>query len=163
MKTWKDKINKWLKGKYQKYPKNIKKRFFYETSYCDNNMLNIYKDNFIESDKLKQINKQDYSLFIDYINTSNNKYATSFYNLSKDTKLIIPIPRKNKNYTTIKDFIDNASRNQQKEFWRIVANEINELLKNHDKIYISSHGLGVYYFHLRLCTYPKYYHTEEFI
>ena len=162
MKTWKDKIDKWLNGKYQKYPKNIKKRFFYETNCCYNNLLNIYKDNFIESDKLEQINKQDYSLFIDYINNSNNKYVTSFYNLSKDTKLIIPIPRKNKDYTTIKDFMDNASRNQQKEFWRYVANEINELLKIHNKIYVSSHGLGVYYFHLRLCTYPKYYHTEEF-
>ncbi len=32
-----------------------------------------------------------------------------------------------------------------------------------NKLYISTHGLGVSYFHLRICTRPKYYHTERFI
>jgi hypothetical protein len=32
---WKDKINEWSKGIIQTYPKNITKRFFYETYVCD--------------------------------------------------------------------------------------------------------------------------------
>jgi hypothetical protein len=46
--------------------------------------------------------------------------VTSFYNISKDTLLIVPIPKQNKIYTTMKDFIDNASKTQQKEFWKKV-------------------------------------------
>jgi hypothetical protein len=31
---WKDKLEQWKNGIIQTYPKNIKKRFFYETSVC---------------------------------------------------------------------------------------------------------------------------------
>ncbi len=31
------------------------------------------------------------------------------------------MPRKNKNYATLKDFVDNASKTQQIEFWKKVA------------------------------------------
>jgi hypothetical protein len=158
---WKDKIEEWKSGNYFVYPHNIKNRFFYETYVCDKNMNNIYEDKLIENNNLDNI-KQDYSSFIKHITKSINKYVTSFNNLSGDTILIIPIPKKNKDFTTIKDFCDNASITHQKAFWKKVANEIENILKNNDKIYISTHGFGVYYFHLRLDTYPKYYHTKEF-
>ena len=63
----------------------------------------------------------------------------------------------------MKDFIDNASELQQKEFWKEVSIQINKLINNKDKFYISTHGLGVYYFHLRIEKNPKYYITEEYI
>ena len=63
------------------------------------------------------------------------------------------------NYATIKDFIDNAPAIQQQEFWRLVGNEIENELEAHDKLYVSTHGLGVPYLHVRLCPTPKYYHT----
>ena len=122
-------------------------------------MNNKYKNKFIENNNLNNI-KQDYSSFLEYINKSNNKYVTSSKNLSGDTLLIIPMPRKNKDFTTMKDFCDNASITQQKIFWKRVADEIENI---NDKIYVSTHGLGVYYFHLRLDKNPKYYHTKEFI
>ena len=156
---WKDKIELWKSGVYQTYPDTIKSRFFYETFVCDKNMKNKYQEQFVESKELQRIT-QDYRPFIQYIQSSSNKYVTSFVNLSGDTLLIIPIPKKNKDYTTIKDFCDNASITQQKQFWKRVAIEIEKILRDNDKIYISTHGLGVPYFHLRLDKIPKYYKTK---
>jgi hypothetical protein len=159
---WKEKINDWENNIYQTYPKNIKKNFFYETYVLDKNMDNKYKEIFIESNELNNV-VQDSKPFEKYINESKNKYVTSFNNLSNDTTLIIPILRKNKNFTTIKNFMDNASITQQQKFWKKVATEIKKLLKENEKIYVSTHGKGVNYFHLRLDKYPKYYHTKSLV
>lgn len=70
-------------------------------------MKNKYKEKFSENNKLQYLT-QDYSLFIHYIKESKNQYVTSFRNLSGDSLLIIPIPKKIKDFTTIKDFCDNA-------------------------------------------------------
>ena len=34
-------------------------------------------------------------------------------------------------------------------------------MKKHKKVWISAHGLGVPYFHLRISTKPKYYFDEK--
>jgi len=157
---WKDKINEWSNGKVLKYPKNITSRFFYETSVCDKNMNNEYKENFIENNLLNTL-KEDFSSFEEYF---KDEYILSFPNKSGDCLLIVPIPEPcSKNFTTIKDFIDNASYGHQILFWKKVAEEIKKKLKTTEKIYVSTHGLGVPYFHLRLDIYPKYYHTKNLI
>ena len=63
-------------------------------------MNNEYKEKFIESNQLDKL-KEDFSPYKKYIELSKNTYVTIFYNLSGDTLLIIPIPKKNKNFTTI--------------------------------------------------------------
>lgn len=125
--------------------------------------MDMFEEKFIESDQLNNITKQDYKSFAKEIKNSKNQYVTSFYNLSGDTKLIIPIPRSDKNFCTIKDFIDNADQIHQEQFWKFVSNEIQLFLNTNPEVYVSTHGLGVSYFHLRLCSYPKYYHTNEFM
>lgn len=109
---WNKKINDWANGIYQTYPNNIQKRFFYETSVCDKKMENEYNEIFIENNNLEKL-KEDFTQFKEHIIKSKNKYTISFNNLSNDTILIIPIPKNNKNFTTLKDFIDNASKTQQ--------------------------------------------------
>ncbi len=160
--NWEQKLEQWKSGISQTYPKNIKSRFFFETYVCDQNLKNKYQEKFIPSKILQQLT-YDQSAYQKYIEQSDNKYVTSFYNLSGDSKLIIPIPKKGKTFTTIKDFIDTASETHQKHFWKYVAQEIMDMLKKNSKIYVSTHGLGVPYFHLRLDTRPKYYQTKEFI
>lgn len=160
--TWRDKIDEWKSGKILTYPSDINKRFFYETAICDKYAKNPYKERFIKSEQLEKIPSQDYKSFSKQLLKNTNKYVTAFPNLSGDTMLIIPVPIKGKNYTTIKDFIDNAPKTQQIEFWKKVANEIDEWLSTRENVYISTHGLGVYYFHLRLCEKPKYYITKKF-
>ena len=160
--TWTEKIKNWQNGVVQTYPKNVKKRFFYETYVCDKNMENIYDESFIESNVLEGLH-QDIYTYEDHIKKSKNKYAVAFNNLSGETRLIIPYYKKGKNFTTMKDFIDNSSPTQQKYFWKKVASELKKLLKTHDKLYVSTHGLGVSYFHLRIEPIPKYYITKKFV
>jgi hypothetical protein len=159
---WKTILDNWMNGNILKYPKSIKNRFFYETSAIINEN-SIYKQKFIENNALQNIT-QDFSNFSEYINKSTNKYVTSFINLSGDTLLIIPMPHKNKNFTTLKDFIDNANLTQQQHFWQKVAIEIRKLIiNNNKKFWVSTHGLGVNYLHVRICSQPKYYQTKQFI
>ena len=163
---WSIKINEWKNGQILNYPSNIKNNFFYETSFITKNMNNEYKEKFITSKKLNNM-KQDVNTFKSYFDKSNNKNVVVFYNLSKTCKLIVPKPRKGKNFSTIKHFIDEASIIQQKAFWKKVSLEINKSLKNmnseHTKLYVSTHGLGISYFHLRLECDPKYYISKNFI
>lgn len=160
---WSDALIFWSHGTYLQQPKFIKNRFMYETSICNKQLNNIYNERFIEVPELNKIKEQNYEPFIEYIENSKSKYATSFYNISKDTLLVIPIPRKNKNFSTIKDFMDNASKTHQRFFWKYVSQEILTFLQTNENVFVSTHGLGVHYFHIRLCKYPKYYKTSEFI
>jgi len=163
---WKEKIQDWKNGIPQTYPSDLNKRFFYQTSVIDSNLSNEYKEIYIESDKLEKIS-QDYNSFKEYFIKPKNKYVTSFTNLSGNSVLVVPVPNKTKtktkskhNYTTLKDFIDNAPLKKQKAFWIHVAECVIELLKIVDKVYLNTHGLGVYYLHVRLDTIPKYYSKE---
>lgn len=158
---WKDKLEEWENGIPQTYPERIHDGFFYETYKCDNKMENTYKQKFIPSKKLNF--KQDTTQYKEYLEKTSNKYVTSFWNLSKDSLLVIPIQRRGKDFGTIKTFTDNATEIQKKHFWREVARLAKQMLKTHKQIYINTHGLGVSYFHLRLDTMPKYYKTKEFI
>ena len=159
---WIDKLNEWSNGNPLSYPKNIKKNFFYETHVIDKNLKNKYEEKFIESNKLNKL-KQNLNTYQPYFNKSGCKNVVVFDNLNKTCKLIVPKPRKDKNYTTIKNFIDNASISQQKAFWKRVSSEIKKSLKNNEKLYVSTHGLGVSYFHLRLENNPKHIRTKSFI
>ena len=161
--TWRQKIDEWKSGKILEYPSYTVSRFFYETSVCDKNATTPYKEKFIESNSLKLISASDNTPFLLELSKHAESSVISFPNLSGDTMLIIPTPIKGKNYTTIKDFIDNAPIKQQKIFWKKTGREIEKWLESHDKVYVSTHGLGVHYFHLRLCDKPKYYTTSEFI
>jgi hypothetical protein len=121
-----------------------------------------YIEKYIETDKFKNV-KQDYSSFQEHINNKDNinKYAISFYNLDKSCILVIPVPQQDKNFTHIKDFMDNAEPKQQKEFWKFAAIQIKKRLKTQDTVYINTHGLGIPYFHLRIDNTPKYYVSND--
>ena len=105
--------------------------------------------------------EQNFKAFELYINKSKSKYVTSFLNLNKDTLLVIPIPKKNKNYATLKDFCDNSSITQKKYFWKKVSKLVKKFMKNQKYVWISTHGLGVPYMHIRISNKPKYYFDNE--
>ena len=84
-------------------------------------------------------------------------YATAFPNLSGDTILVVPMPKKGKSYATLKDFADNAPAKQQQELWKLVAKQAKKQVKKFRKVWISTHGLGVPYLHVRISSQPKYY------
>ena len=189
MATWRDKVASWEAGIPQTYPPSIKKGFgfFYETMWCDKDMANPYVEKFIESHEFKGLT-QDYTAFKDYVAHPETPFVTSFYNPPGDTLLIIPTPlpppppppspiearqsrskgaKSTPNFTTMKDFIDYAPEEQQIAFWKYVAKKLRMMLDDPQNqkhvIYVSTHGLGVPYFHLRLARIPRYYHTKKFL
>ena len=181
MQTWGAVLAEWLSGKYPTYPTRLKYRFFYETSVCTTkvpgrldglqDLLSPYQSEFVETrvfDDTKT--QQDFSAFgsqitANYKSSKPEKYALAFGNIGNTSMLIIPVPKYSpsleyKNFMTIRDFMDNASITHQREFWKTAAKQIMEYLKTHDQVWVSTHGLGVPYFHLRLDPKPKYYKTK---
>jgi hypothetical protein len=154
---WSKVLENWQNGIVLKYPKKIKNSFLWNTSVLTLNSK--FKQKFKIDNQLPII--QNYNDFEEYIKKSKNKYAIAFPNLNNDTMLVIPMPRLNKNYATLKDFIDNSSIKQQKEFWKLVAITAIEFMSIHKSVWISVHGFGVSYTHVRISTIPKYYFASE--
>ena len=156
--NWKEKLHEWKTNGFS-YPQDINNQFIYETSPIIQEN-STYKDKFIIENRLE--NEQNYNAFSEYINSSDNENATYFKNISGSSILIIPMPREGKNFSTIKNFIDNADDTQKKEFWKIASYVIKLEMKHNKSLWISTHGLGVPYFHLRIDDKPKYYRTNDF-
>lgn len=130
------------------------------------NMNETYSEKFIETNKFNYV-RQNFKPFLNHIKKSRSKNVVSFYNLSKTSLLIIPYPKKDKdnkykNYKTLKDFIDNSPKSQQIKLWKKVSSCIKKMLKKNNKIWVSTHGLGIPYLHIRIDTNPKYYITNKF-
>ena len=157
---WKDKLLEWKNGIIPKH-NNLTKSFFWETSCVTKSLSTEYKEKYIENNELHKM-KQNYQSFAKKINASQHKDVLSFFNLSKTSLLVVPKPRSNKKFTTLKQFMDNATEKQQKVFWRKVVSCIHKMLKTHDKVWVSTHGRGVPYLHVRIDTVPKYYLTKQF-
>ncbi len=86
-----------------------------------------------------------YKKYID--NANKNSLSTHFYNLSKNTILVIPI----RPYANIYQFAIHSSNIEWLGLFR-------KILKNLKKgQFISTHGHGVNYLHVRIENYPKYY------
>lgn len=150
--TWEQKIRNWLNGNPFTYPKHIRNPFMWNTNNSNNEM---FAEEYLECSTLPT--HQDYSSFQYFIENSKNRYVVSFYNLPKDTILVIPKPRNNKNFATLKHFVDNASEQQQVAFWKHVA----QILKKKDGYYVSVHGCGVPYLHVRISKKPKHYFAKH--
>ena len=156
---WSDVLTNWEKGITLKYPKKVKGKFLWNTSVLKNDGKVKFKQTFRTNNNLPQL--QNNNDFQEYIKNSQNKYVVSFPNLSKDTMLVIPMPIIGKNYVTLKYFIDNAPKIQQQEFWKKVAEVAKNFMNEKGKVWISVHGLGVHYTHVRISTSPKYYFNNE--
>ena len=159
---WSDMLTRWKNGIPHKYPKSVKGRFLWNTSVCSvlkNGGKVEFKQRFRTADELPQV--QNTASFQEYIQNSKNKYVVSFPNLSRDTMLVVPMPVRGKNYATLRDFIDNAPEIQQQEFWKHVAEVATNFMNKHGKVWISVHGFGVPYTHVRISTSPKYYFDNK--
>lgn len=160
---WSEVLNNWENGIPFSYPEKLqqKKKFFWNISPLTKDRDTTYIEKFKESIELPDF--QSKTAFKDKLNDAEKKqikYAIAFPNLSGDTILVLPIPRKGKSYATLKDFVDNAPMKQQQEFWKLVAEEAKKQVKKLGKIWISTHGLGVSYLHVRISSKPKYYFSK---
>jgi hypothetical protein len=156
---WSEVLKNWENGVVLKYPRQIKGRFLWNTSVLKNDGNTEYKQRFVTNYDLPEV--QNKKSFQEYIKNSQNEYVVAFHNLTKDTLLVIPMPMHGKNYVTLKDFIDNAPDIQQQEFWKKVAEMAKKFMKEKGNVWISVHGFGVPYTHVRISSSPKYYFDNE--
>jgi hypothetical protein len=156
---WSKVLYNWENGTVLQYPKQLKGKFQWNTSVLKNDGDVEYRQSFRTNAKLPQTQNAKY--FEEYIKNSQNKYVVAFPNLSKDTMLVVPIPVRGKNYATLRDFIDNAPEIQQQEFWKKVAKVAKKIMNEKGNVWISVHGLGVEYTHVRISSTPKYYFDNE--
>ena len=156
---WKEVLANWENGIPLKYPKQVKGKFQWNTSVLKNDGNVEFKQVFRTNDKLPLVqNKKD---FAEHFLNSKNKHVVSFPNLSKDTMLVVPMPVRGKNYATLADFMKNAPEIQQIAFWKKAAETAKTFMNEKGKVWISVHGLGVGYTHVRISSSPKYYFNTD--
>ena len=145
------------------HPNQISKRYYYESEFIWPGN-NIYKERFIESNKLSKI-EQDFSFSKIYKAPEHGIYdGPQIYNDPNDYFIaIFPEPlEKSKitgeyfDFTTMQDFIDNAQYSEDiTDFWKKFYEELLKYSEKHigKVIYITSYGIpNVNYFYLRLGT-----------
>ena len=165
-KYWNDVLTNWEMGKYLKIPKNISKPFYWRTCPIYANKHSIYRDEFIETNSLPK--KNEYTSFlnnpISLKKTQKNIIVAP--NMSNDTILVIPgidtfetqSGKVNEiNYSSLFYFMKNAPIPKQIELWKVVSYVIRKQLYVWPKLWVSVHGNGVGYLHIRISKLPKYY------
>ena len=157
--SWSDTLKDWQNGIVPTYPRHIQDRFQWNTSVLKNDGNVPFKQSFKVDHRLPH--RQDTRPYREYIKQSKNEYVISFVNLSNDAVLVVPMPVGKRNYATLKDFMDNAPQIQQQRFWKTVSKIARKLMKEKGKVWISTHGFGVAYTHVRVSISPKYYFDKE--
>ena len=116
----------------------------------------------------------DWTLFSDKIKSNNNKNqnnnkkkAMFFSNISSDAMLVIPIPTTKQKIDMfsgdLMTFLKHGQKKQQREVVQLCAITALKLIESQQSIYISTHGRGVAWLHIRLSTVPKYYMHKKYL
>lgn len=110
----------------------------------------------VDSAELASIESPDPVPFQDHFQSSD-KASVSFRNLSGQSVLIAPTPSSSTTISThLVTFMRTASTTEMEALWNLAANQyLNEM--SGEKLWFSTSGLGVYWLHFRLDSYPKYY------
>lgn len=124
--------------------------------------LTFKESRIIDTNLHKKGNNPNNSLFlskpIELLSSKHtNKYVVHGPNLSKDCYLVIPKPINGVNCANLFTFLNTSSNTQIKAVWKRVAEVANFLLDRYDYIWISTHGHGVNWLHIRISIKPKYY------
>ncbi len=115
----------------------------------------------INSTQLAQA-QPDPVTFAEYFESIGQKRVVYFENLGRDAMLIAPCPLEPLAAGThLAGFLRHAPDTTIVELWRVVAEVVAERLSD-QPLWISACGLGVYWLHIRLDSFPKYYHFSPY-
>ena len=111
----------------------------------------------VESPQLARVHPNS-SAFEQYFqSTQADEGIVTFENLGKDAVLVAPSPRAPLSaYPHLAAFVRNAPESQKHALWRQVGVTLERCLSQRP-LWLSTSGLGVYWLHVRLDSYPKYY------
>ena len=86
----------------------------------------------------------------------------AFPSLGGDATMVSPAY--NCEYTHLKAFLIHANQKMKAALWKEVGKSIIKRLEsaNGNRIWLSTHGAGVPYLHVRICPAPRYYHYRAY-
>lgn len=130
--------------------------YFWETP-----PVNLYTVNrafefvLVDSPQLAKVNSEP-SSFREYFESTRDE-VIAFPNLNQDALLVVPCPTAEMSvYSHLALFVREAPLSQKHALWQTVGKELATKL-NEQPTWVSTSGLGVYWLHVRLDSYPKYY------
>lgn len=95
--------------------------------------------------------------FAEYFRAASGQAVVDFENLGGDARLIVPCPVEPTTACThLAGFMRAAPTAAKRQLWQAVAAAVSDAL-NEQPLWISTCGLGVYWLHVRLDSFPKYY------
>lgn len=156
--TWKARIEQWKQGK--NLPR-ITSSVFWETSRMHGRGLSEFKQKTTSASKhLPMSMRADSSAFAQHVR--GKKSTVAFQNLGNTATLVAPPHRtgSNKNFSHIATFYKHASPAEIRDLWRTVAKVVETKMNKGESVYVSTHGTGVPWLHVRIESTPKYYVSE---
>jgi hypothetical protein len=114
----------------------------------------------VKADKFSTYNE---TAFIEHFVGKKPEEIVSFLNISGDTNLISVVPsitHFNKYCSDISAFMCNVSVNTKHDLLKKIGQEMLKYKNSNSKTYLSTHGHGVPWLHVRICNFPKYYSNE---
>jgi hypothetical protein len=89
--------------------------------------------------------------------------VVTFPNIGRDATLVAPCPTEPLlDYAHLAVFTRHAPREQQLALWRAVGEAAEERFRASGPVWISTSGLQVFWLHVRLDSYPKYYNHAAY-
>lgn len=163
--SFKKVINYWIaSSSFRKFYNDLLlgssfENFFWEhPPLLANNLEQLYEFVLVKSTNLVQVSPTP-RFFKDYY--EKDKTVVVFPNLGKNALMIVPVPEGDFDYAHLGRFIRNARESHLDAFWKEVGVSFLAELGKEPK-WLSTHGLGVYWLHIRIDEYPKYYHYQKY-
>lgn len=116
----------------------------------------------VNSQQLAGIHTDQHSFANRFASAQHDASVIQFANLGGDATLVVPCPGEPLSaYSQLATFSREAPVEQQHELWKLVGATIERQL-GENPVWVSTSGLGVYWVHIRLDAYPKYYTHESY-
>ena len=101
---WSEVLDGWENGDVVDYPDDIDDLFVWRTSPVSSDEDEEFHEDFIYDSRLTTY--EDLDTFSEYFDESDDPDVVAFLNLPRDTVLVVPMPREERNFSSIKEFID---------------------------------------------------------
>ncbi len=138
--------------------------YFFETPACTLRSAESAQFEFVLNDASSSLGgvAPDEGAFREHFGGCADGGVAAFFNLGRDAKLVAPCPDRRRPaaaFAHLAGFVRGADDGQVRRLWRTVGREmLDRLHRSPDRrTWLSTSGLGVYWLHVRLDSYPKYY------
>ena len=108
--------------------------------------------------------EQDLKTFSPYFRYPSNvgREVISFPNKKKVVMLVVPTPKEGKDFRHLTSFLNSASSSQISAFWKETAKVVIKTKTDCNTVFLSTHGFGVIYLHMRIKTSNDYGYPMKF-